>query len=192
MPVFGALFMICMLGSAGLPGLNGFVGEFMILVGSFTHHQTAGVDGIPYFIWHSLLVTAFAALGVVLGAVYLLHLFQKLMFGPITDPKNAGLKDLRRGEVAAFLPLIILVFWMGIYPRPFLVRMEPAVSLFLTEYKMKFKASDSYRGSLPMRVPGLEYRGNAVQQMKARNGQTRLKKLVAVPQRPGADETRGR
>jgi NADH-quinone oxidoreductase subunit M len=141
MPVFSALFLICLLGSVGLPGLNGFVGEFLILVGAFTHHGTATQAGIPQFIWHSALITGFAAIGVVLGAVYLLHLFQKLMFGPITVAKNASLKDLTRGEILTFIPLIVFIFWMGIYPKPFLERMEPAVKVYLKEYKLKFDAS---------------------------------------------------
>lgn len=166
MPVFAALFMIVMLSSAGLPGLNGFVGEFMILVGSFTHRVV--LDSGEGF-WLILLrfgdlslgpraLTALAALGVVLGAVYLLHLFQKLMFGPITSPQNAELPDLSAREIATFAPLIVLIFVMGMYPRPFLRPMDAAVDLYLKEYRVKYAASTVDAPKWPRRLPELAYR----------------------------------
>jgi NADH-quinone oxidoreductase subunit M len=158
MPVFGGLFMIIMLSSAGLPGLNGFVGELLILVGAFTHDQAAHAAGLPVFIWHARVMTAIAATGVVLGAVYLLHLFQKLMFGPLTHPLNKELPDLEPREVWTFVPLVALAFVMGLYPGPFLQRMQPSVELMLKEYKVKFAASESYRAPLPKRLPELAYR----------------------------------
>jgi NADH-quinone oxidoreductase subunit M len=117
MPWFTAAFMIAMLGSAGLPGLVGFVGEFLILVGTFTdgHHTLMEVPAL-------LLV---ATSGVVLGAVYLLHLFQRLMFGPITNKKNESLPDLGIHEKLAFLPVIGLIIFMGVYPKPFIDRIDP-------------------------------------------------------------------
>ena len=157
MPVFAGMFMVIMLSSAGLPGLNGFVGEFLILVGAFTHHQVQTAEGLPYFIYHSRLLTAVAAIGVVLGAVYLLHLFQKLMFGPITQPKNADIEDASWREILTFAPLIVLIFVMGIYPKPILTRMTSSVKLFLQDYKVKFKASEGYRGD-PKRLPELRSR----------------------------------
>ncbi|MFH1130583.1 MAG: NADH-quinone oxidoreductase subunit M [Pseudomonadota bacterium] len=162
MPIFGALFMVMMLGSVGLPGLTGFVGEFLILVGSFIHHKTMVAADMPLFIVHSRLVTALAAVGVVLGAVYLLHLFQKIMFGPITNPKNAALKDVSAKEIWSFIPLMIFIFWMGIYPKPFLSRMEPSVELYLREYKIKFARSEWHKGNKPVRLSELGYRGKAV------------------------------
>ena len=158
MPVFAGLFMIVMLSSVGLPGLNGFVGEFLILVGAFTHHQSQVAQDMPLFIFHSRLMTGFAAFGVVLGAVYLLHLYQKLMFGPITQPKNADLKDVDWREIATFVPLIVLIFAMGIYPKPFLSRMESSVQLFLREYKVKYTASEGYQASAPKRLASLAYK----------------------------------
>jgi NADH-quinone oxidoreductase subunit M len=157
MPVFAGIFMIIMLSSAGLPGLNGFVGEFLILVGAFTHHQQQVAGDLPLFIWHSRLMASLAAVGVVLGAVYLLHLFQKLMFGPITQPKNADLEDVSWREILTFAPLIVLIFAMGIYPKPFLSRMTGSVKLMLREYKVKFTASEGYRGK-PKRLTTLRYR----------------------------------
>ena len=156
MPVFGGVFMIIMLSSVGLPGLNGFVGEFLILLGSFTHNQEALANGLPTFIWHPRVMTAIAALGVVLGAIYLLHLFQKMMFGPLTHHKNKTLPDLSMRELWTFIPLIILCFVMGIYPKPFLNSMEPAVNNFIKEYKVKFDASEKHSGTKPIKVSELE------------------------------------
>jgi NADH-quinone oxidoreductase subunit M len=169
MPVFGGLFMIVMLSSAGLPGLNGFVGEFLILVGTFTHTSgmeqlgiSLGDQGFLAFMWWPQLMTALAATGVVLGAVYLLHLFQKLMFGPLTHHKNKLLSDLSGREIWTFVPLIALIFVMGIYPKPFLKRMEPSVNLFLEEFKTKFEASKEHVEGPPRRLEALAYRGKKV------------------------------
>ena len=104
MPIFAGLFMIIMLASAGLPGLNGFVGEFMVLVGSFTHHLVMNDGQQLWFLRVPLtgvvlgprFITAVAATGVVLGAIYLLRLFQKLMFGPIKQRANAVLRGPQR------------------------------------------------------------------------------------------------
>ena len=155
MPVFGGIFMVVMLSSAGLPGLNGFVGEFLILVGAFTHDKDAVMSGMPYFILQPRVMTGLAATGVVLGAVYLLHLFQKMMFGPIKHYKNKTLKDLSPREIWQFVPLLVLIFVMGLYPKPFLQRMEPAVNLFLKEYKVKYEASRTHTAGPPKQVPAL-------------------------------------
>jgi NADH-quinone oxidoreductase subunit M len=168
MPVFGGIFMVVMLSSAGLPGLNGFVGEFLILVGTFTHHQGMMDQGLQIagqtvnMMWHPHITTALAATGVVLGAVYLLHLFQKLMFGPLTHHKNKSLPDLTAREIWTFVPLLVFIFFMGLYPRPFLQRMEPAVDLLLREYKIKFDKSAVHTGPLPTQIGELSYRGKAL------------------------------
>jgi NADH-quinone oxidoreductase subunit M len=168
MPVFGGIFMIVMLSSAGLPGLNGFVGEFLILVGTFTHHQGMLDQGLQIagqtvnMMWYPHITTALAATGVVLGAVYLLHLFQKLMFGPLTHHKNKTLADLTPREIWTFVPLLVFIFAMGLYPRPFLQRMQPAVDLLLREYKIKFEKSAVHTGPLPVQIEELSYRGKAL------------------------------
>ena len=105
MPVYAAVFLIISMSSIGLPGLNGFIGEFMILMGAWTVN----------WVW-----AAIAATGIVLGAGYMLWLYQRVMFGKITNPANESLKDLTLREFATFLPLVILVFWIGIMPKPFL------------------------------------------------------------------------
>ncbi len=128
LPVYGALFLVVMLSSVGLPGLNGFVGEFLILLGAFGR-----------FPWAAILGTT----GVILGAVYLLWMFQRVMFGPVTNPENKSLKDLSVREIAMFAPLVVLFVFMGLYPKPFLVRMEPSVRLTLERVESRARSASS-------------------------------------------------
>jgi NADH-quinone oxidoreductase subunit M len=116
MPVWAALFLVVMLASAGLPGLAGFVGEFLILCGAFGR-------------WPWL--TAVATTGVILGALYLLWMFQRVMFGPVMHEENARLVDLGRREVAVLVPVVALAVVMGVWPAPFLRRMEPSIARVL-------------------------------------------------------------
>lgn len=112
MPIYATIFMITMLSSIGLPGLNGFIGEFLILLGAFSANMTFGILG---------------ALGVVLGAVYMLVLYQRTFFGQITNDKNKDLKDLSLREVVVFIPLIIMMVVMGIFPNFFLSKMHATI-----------------------------------------------------------------
>jgi NADH-quinone oxidoreductase subunit M len=118
MPVYSTIFMIVALSSIGLPPLNGFVHEFLILVGAYQANP-----------WWGIL----AATGVVLGAIYMLWMFQRVFFGDVTNEKNAALKDLTPREVLVFLPLLVMIFWMGVYSKPFVDRMEPAVVQFVEQ-----------------------------------------------------------
>jgi len=120
MPFYAASFLIVVLSSLALPGLNGFVGEFLILIGSFKY---------------SVFYTAFAALGVILAAVYLLWMYQRVMFGKITDDKNSQLKDLSLREKWVIVPLIALIIFIGVYPKPILERVEPSVTHLLNQIK---------------------------------------------------------
>jgi len=117
MPILATLFAIIMFSSIGLPGLNGFVGEFLILVGAF------------YVDWRW---AAFAVTGIVLGAAYMLWLYQRTMFGIVTHRENSDLLDLNFREAMTLIPIVILCFWIGLYPAPFLRAMEPSVKKVVT------------------------------------------------------------
>jgi NADH-quinone oxidoreductase subunit M len=116
MPVYAVMTLIVTLSSMGLPGLNGFVGEFIILLGAF------GSDAIgsPWY-------AGFAAVGIILAAVYLLFMFQKLFLGPVDKEENRLLADLNVREIITLAPLLVFIFWIGLYPRPFLNLISPAV-----------------------------------------------------------------
>lgn len=125
MPVYGALTLIVTLSSMGLPGLNGFVGEFAILLGAFGSEAI----GSPWY-------AGFAAIGVILAAVYLLYMFQKLFLGPLDKEENKKLKDLNWREIATLVPLLILIFWIGLYPKPFFTLIAPTVDKLVAAVQM--------------------------------------------------------
>lgn len=118
MPVFSAFFLICMLSSIGLPGLNGFVGEVLCLFGVFKANQLLAILGVTT---------------VILAAGYLLWMFQRVMQGPITNDKIFSFKDLNLREIAYLVPIVIMMFWMGIYPKPFLRKMDTSVTHLLNK-----------------------------------------------------------
>ena len=121
-PVFGSIMLIVSLSSMGLPGLNGFVGEFTILLGAF------GSQAIGNTVYAIL-----SALGVIMAAVYILYMFQKMFLGPqgeiVDEVKKHGhaLRDLNWREIVTVLPLLVFIFWIGLYPKPFFALMAPAV-----------------------------------------------------------------
>ena len=121
MPMFFIIFLITTLSSIGMPMLNGFVGEFSIILGAYKYSVLYGV---------------IANLGVIIAAVYMLWMFQRVMFGEITKSENANLKDLNPRELLVLIPLVILMFWMGIYPKPVTSRMEPAINKILVKYEL--------------------------------------------------------
>jgi NADH-quinone oxidoreductase subunit M len=112
MPAYAAVFLVMTMSSIGLPALNGFIGEILILQGIFVVNK----------IW-----AAFAATGIVLGAAYMLWLYQRTMFGTVDNPKNENLPDLNLREWATFIPLLILAVWIGLYPKPFIDRLDSSV-----------------------------------------------------------------
>ncbi|MEA3297576.1 MAG: NADH-quinone oxidoreductase subunit M [candidate division Zixibacteria bacterium] len=118
MPFYSAVFMIVTLSSIGLPLTNGFVGEFLILLGAFKANNVYGI---------------IAGSGVVLSACYMLWMFQRVFFGKVTRPENEKLKDIDWRERLVIIPLVVLIFWIGIYPKPFLDRIEPAVRQVLQQ-----------------------------------------------------------
>jgi NADH-quinone oxidoreductase subunit M len=126
MPVYAAVFIVITMSSIGVPGTNGFVGEFMVIMGTFTS-QVLGPK-------HSLSEGVGAAFGVVLAAVYMLSVAQKMFFGPVTNDKNRGLNDLNVRETIALAPLVALVFVLGLFPNIFLSRMTDATDAVLSRY----------------------------------------------------------
>jgi NADH-quinone oxidoreductase subunit M len=116
MPVYAVLTLIVTLSSMGLPGLNGFVGEFTILLGAFGSQ----VLNSPWF-------AGLAAVGVILAAVYMLYMFQKLFLGPVDKEENRSLLDLNWREIVTLIPLLVFIFWIGLYPAPFFNLIGPAV-----------------------------------------------------------------
>ncbi len=112
-PLFTAIFGIVTFSSIGLPGLNGFVGEFLILLGSYKARM-----------W---VFGALAATGVILGAVYMLSMFQRVMYGTLDKEENRNLPDLNLRELFTLVPIVLLIFWVGVYPKPFLKVIEPPV-----------------------------------------------------------------
>ena len=132
MPQYATAFMIFTMASVGLPGTSGFVGEFLVLVGAWQVNT---------------LVTALAATGVVLGAAYMLHLYRRVAFGPLVKPDVRAMKDLDVREVAVFMPLVILVFWMGIYPSSFIAPMAPSLAKLADHYHSRIH--DTEEGMTP-------------------------------------------
>jgi NADH-quinone oxidoreductase subunit M len=122
MPKFAVVFLIVMFSSIGLPGLNGFVGEFLILLGAF--------EAATFF-------AVLAALGIILGAVYMLWMYQRMMYGEITHAENRLLADLSRRELTILVPVVLLMFWIGLYPNALLVPIEAATANLLTQMQTR-------------------------------------------------------
>jgi len=127
MPVYAAMYAIITMSSLGLPGLNGFIGEFLILQGAWLNK--------PYQ-W----VTFFAATGMVLGAAYMLWLYQRVMFGK-AEGENATVTDLNWRERWTLIPLIVMAFWIGIYPTPFLKMIDKPVKFIVQSVSVNHQPS---------------------------------------------------
>jgi NADH-quinone oxidoreductase subunit M len=134
MPVYAAIFLIMTMSSIGLPTLNGFIGELLILQGVFVANK----------VW-----AAFAASGVVLGAAYMLNLYQRTMFGKVENPKNERLLDLSHREFATFAPLLILAVWMGLYPAPFLRRLDTSVQHIMARVNPNYPQTAASAAPVP-------------------------------------------
>jgi NADH-quinone oxidoreductase subunit M len=146
MPNFAAIYMIATLSSLGLPLLNGFIGEFTILSGIYQV---------------SLRFAAWAVIGIVLGAAYLLWLYQRVMFGPVTNPANEHLPDLNMREYATLIPLVILAFWIGIYPKPLFTVLDQPVRQIMAQVNPDYyKTADI---SAPQKENGQQIAGQIVQ-----------------------------
>ena len=128
MPAYATIFLIMTMSSIGLPALNGFIGELLILQGAFIKSK----------MW-----AAFAASGVVLGAAYMLWLYQRTMFGKIENPKNEHLQDLNLREFATYAPLLVLAVWIGLYPKPFIDRLQSSVNRVVMRIDPQYRAQAS-------------------------------------------------
>jgi len=140
MPRLAAFFMIVTLSSIALPGTNGFVGEFLILLGAFHSNMLYGV---------------LATTGVILGAVYMLWMFQRVMFGKITKEENTRLTDLTKRETAILCSIVLFVFLMGLYPGPFLKKMDASATGYLKYMQAKtsvYKAAENVPPGRPADV----------------------------------------
>ncbi len=121
-PAFSAIFLIAVLSSLGLPGLNGFVGEFLILIGAFQTNRT---------------LAAFATTGIIFAAVYLLWMYQRVIFGEVTHPENRTLRDLNLREWALMIPIVVFIVWIGVYPTAFTGKMEATVDALIAQVQSK-------------------------------------------------------
>jgi NADH-quinone oxidoreductase subunit M len=131
-PAFSAVFLVVALSSLGLPGLNGFVGEFLILVGAFRVNP-----------W----VAALATTGIIFAAVYLLWMYQRVIFGEISREANRGLADLTRREWAVLLPVFIFIVWIGVYPKAFTGPTEASVQALIAQVQAKAAATGLAAGA---------------------------------------------
>jgi NADH-quinone oxidoreductase subunit M len=123
MPIYATIFVITTMSSIGLPFLNGFVGEFLIMLGMWQSHALSAIGGNNW----NYIATMLAGTGVIFAAVYLLWMVQRVFFGKITNPKNKGLKDLSWREIGLMAPLLFLMVYMGVYPKPFIEKSRSAV-----------------------------------------------------------------
>ena len=147
MPIFATIFMIVTLSSIGLPGTNGFVGEFLVLLGAFESNLR----------WYAVVASS----GVILSAVYMLWMFQRVMFGELDNPKNQKLADLNAREIAIMVPLVALIFIMGVYPTPFLDKMAPAIDKVIQQSKTRKVAAVSVQQA-PVQMQAAEVPGHPI------------------------------
>jgi NADH-quinone oxidoreductase subunit M len=166
MPVYAAVFLIMTMSSIGLPALNGFIGEFLILQGVFVASKMWAV---------------FAASGVVLGATYMLYLYQRTMFGRVENPKNEKLLDLSGREFATFAPLIVLAVWIGLYPKPFLDRLDTSVRRVIARVSPQYSqlAADCGTAAPAIVAGGLAASPSPSPELLATNSAARF--LAAAP-----------
>jgi NADH-quinone oxidoreductase subunit M len=158
MPVFAALFLAIVLASAGLPGMCGFVGEFLVLLGTFTTDKTWAASGInepTAIIWGPMLSAALAATAVILAAMYLLTMYQKVFFGPLDKPENKSshVKDLTLRERFVFAVIVAAALIMGVWPKPILDRSEATVQAFVASYRDRLNDSARTPGQPPHFFP---------------------------------------
>jgi NADH-quinone oxidoreductase subunit M len=144
MPVFAACFLVIVFASGGLPGLCGFVGEFLVLFGTFNAGNLWQAEGLPAMFWNPMLLGALSATAVILAAMYLLTMYQRIMFGPLDKPENRDphVKDINLRERFIFGTIIVAALVMGVYPQPILSRTEASVQSFMSAYRERLIEAD--------------------------------------------------
>jgi NADH-quinone oxidoreductase subunit M len=192
MPVFAGLFLIITMGSAGLPALSGFVGEFLTIFGTFSAGDTFPAS-VPHFLPAPRLLAALAATGVVFGAIYLLFMFHKVFFGKLDKARNGKLPDLRGHELATFIPLVILIVLGGLFPRTILQYMEPATQKFITDFSRKVGEPDCgthlYGQCPPDTKANAELQKNLDAAANGAAGVAKAMRDPTSPDRPGSGGT---
>jgi NADH-quinone oxidoreductase subunit M len=134
-PVFAACLLVIVLGSVGLPGLCGFVGEFLVLIGTFTAQKLWGPAGLSGYFMAPKLLGGIAATSVIISAMYLLGMYQRLMFGPLDKPENRAVRDVHGAETWVFGIMVTAAIVMGLAPQPILSRSEKSVEAFVSSYR---------------------------------------------------------
>lgn len=145
MPVYAVIFITVTMSSIGVPGTNGFVGEFMVIMGTFMSNHLGNFSHIQ---------GTLAALGVILAAVYMLSVVQKMFFGPLSNDKNKGLTDMNVREVIAVAPMVAMIFVIGFFPKIFLQPMEPTVDAVLERYRVQRQEFVNQEQGAPARLLG--------------------------------------
>jgi len=130
LPVYATFFMIVTLSSIGVPGTNGFVGEFLILLGTWGYNKVYAI---------------LAATGVIFAACYMLWMYQRVFYGKLTNPANEKLKDLDLREKIVLVPLVIMIFWIGFYPKPFFDLLEPSAKAVIQQVEKGRIVYDAYK-----------------------------------------------
>jgi NADH-quinone oxidoreductase subunit M len=144
MPVYAALFVVATLASVGLPGTNGFIGEFMIITGTFVSPMLGHFNGVQ---------AAGAAIGVILGAIYMLMVVQKLFFGPVTKKENRRLVDLTARELVSLAPLAMMIFVIGLFPNVFLSQIKGAAARVRDDFDLRIESNPApsfYEGPIKL------------------------------------------
>lgn len=144
MPVYATLFVIATLASVGLPGTNGFIGEFMVITGTFASNKLGHFAGVQ---------AMGAAIGVILGAVYMLMVVQKMFFGPITKKENRRLPDVTKRELVALAPLAMMIFVIGLFPNVFLSQIKDAAARVQNDFDARVEtnpAPNYYEGPIKL------------------------------------------
>lgn len=154
MPIYATVFVFTVLSSVGLPFLNGFVGEFLIMAGMFQSHALSVTATVNW----NYVATMLAGTGVIFAAVYLLWMVQRVFFGRVTNEKNKTLADLSWREIGLLVPLLILMVYMGVFPKPFLHRSESVVKALQERVMHQAGGTIDHAGTMPAKeAPGAKH-----------------------------------